>query len=545
MTKQQKEVQQAHLDEEEDIIRELTHAFAQAQDDCVNKIIDLNSRRDMQNLQSIIYQKQYQTALKSQMDVILDSLLNDEFEDVSDYLTRCYENGYVGTMYDIQSQGIPLILPINQEQVVKAVQTDSKISTDLYTKLGEDITDLKKNIRREVSRGIASGSSWWDVADALANKMTSPFEKAKNNAARIARTEGHRIQQESQLDAMYDAKDNGADMLKQWDATLDSRTRPDHKAADGQIVELDEYFTVGGEKLKAPGVGGSAKQVCNCRCCLLSKPRWALDDDELNRLKERAEYYGLDKTKDFEEFKKKYLQATNSDDTISLEEKLSKYKTFGTNDMQSYDAWKTAYDEQNSHITEQDKEDIKVYTDGSFEAMNAAARYEKGSEAYEKVCKKYGEENLDSYAEMNKRASTAIKKYKLEDNIMVHRYVRDVNYITGSGSSVDDITNAIGGEYTDKGFSSTCLFERVTRKFGGKDPIHLQILVNKGASGAYINDFSEKKNEEFEFVLDQGTTYRVLDGGTQKATTLRYDTKNHKWVEEEIEERYLILEVVS
>ena len=32
--------------------------------------------------------------------------------------------------------------------------------------------------------------------------------------------------------------------------------------ADGQIVEWDDYFTVGGEKMKAPSVGGSAKNVC-------------------------------------------------------------------------------------------------------------------------------------------------------------------------------------------------------------------------------------------------------------------------------------------
>ncbi|MCC8164492.1 MAG: hypothetical protein LIO86_15335 [Lachnospiraceae bacterium] len=120
---------------------------------------------------------------------------------------------------------------------------------------------------------------------------------------------GHRIQQESQLDALHDARDNGADCVKQWDATLDSRTRPDHQAADGQLRELDEDFNVGGERMKAPGVGGSARNVCNCRCCMLQRARWALDEEELKTLKDRAKYFGLDKTKDFEEFKDKYLKA--------------------------------------------------------------------------------------------------------------------------------------------------------------------------------------------------------------------------------------------
>lgn len=36
--------------------------------------------------------------------------------------------------------------------------------------------------------------------------------------------------------------------------------------------------------------------------------KWVLDDDELQTLKERAEYYGIDKTKDFDELKSKYLE---------------------------------------------------------------------------------------------------------------------------------------------------------------------------------------------------------------------------------------------
>ena len=56
-----------------------------------------------------------------------------------------------------------------------------------------------------------------------------------NNAYRIARTEGHRIQNQSSMDAANKAKDSGADVVMQQDATLDSRTRPHHAQLDGQI----------------------------------------------------------------------------------------------------------------------------------------------------------------------------------------------------------------------------------------------------------------------------------------------------------------------
>lgn len=307
MNKAQKQVQQAQLKGEQKTIKQLQLIYGQARKDCEQKIRELSSRTDLENLQSIIYQKQYQEALKKQIDGILDDLHGKEFSSVADYLAKSYENGYIGVMYDLHKQGIPVIMPINQEQVVKAMQVDSKLSRPMYERLGEDVDYLKRSIRAELSRGIANGSTWNQIAGHIANGMNSPFNTAINNSIRIARTEGHRIQQRSALDAQYAAKEKGADVLKQWDSTLDNRTRPHHRQLDGQIRELDEPFEVDGLKAQAPGYFGKPKEDCNCRCCLLQRARWALDEEELQTLKDRAAYFGLDKTDDFEDFKKKYL----------------------------------------------------------------------------------------------------------------------------------------------------------------------------------------------------------------------------------------------
>lgn len=320
VNKSQKEVQQAHLNAEKHLIKLLERVYGQARNDCEQKIRELSSRTDLENLQSIIYQKQYQEALKKQLEGILDNLQSEEFTSIADYLQKSYHDGYVGVMYDLTKQGIPLIIPINQEQVVKALQTDSKLSKGLYARLGEDISYLKRSIRAELSRGIANGSTWNEIAGKIAKGMNSPFNTSINNAIRIARTEGHRIQQSAALDAQYRAKEKGADIVKQWDSTLDNRTRPHHRQLDGQIREIDEPFDVGGEKMQAPGVGGSARNVCNCRCCLLQRARWALDDDELKTLQERAAFFGLDKTQSFNDFKQKYLKLPDNADTMNVKE---------------------------------------------------------------------------------------------------------------------------------------------------------------------------------------------------------------------------------
>ena len=111
-----------------------------------------------------------------------------------------------------------------------------------------------------------------------------------NNAFRIARTEGHRIQ---------------------WDATLDKKTRKAHRLLDGQIRELDEPFEIKGHKAMYPSNFGIPSLDINCRYAVLQRARWALDQDELETLKEQAKYYGLNKSRYFEDFKKKHLNTND------------------------------------------------------------------------------------------------------------------------------------------------------------------------------------------------------------------------------------------
>lgn len=280
MNKRQKEVLQAQLNSEEEVIAQLKSTYGQALRDCEAKIQELSMRADLEpeNIQSIIYQKQYQEAIKAQLEGALANLQSDSYATVSDYLTRSYQDGYLGSMYDMQGQGIPLVMPVDQEAVTKAVMLDSKLSTSLYDRLGEDVKAIKKSVRQEVSRGIAQGMTWSNIASNLARNMKhTPFQKAYNNSIRIARTEGHRIQNRAALDAQKRAIDRGAEVVKQWNAVLDGRTRSEHRELDGQIREVGEMFEVAGYKAESPGLFGDPSQDCNCRCCLDQRARWALN----------------------------------------------------------------------------------------------------------------------------------------------------------------------------------------------------------------------------------------------------------------------------
>lgn len=270
--------------------------------DKYNSIEDEQERETLKSMErSKVYQKQYQDALKAQVNSILDKMHRKEFKTVNKYLNDCYDKAFTGNMYVLHGEGIPLIVPIDQEKVVRAVQVNSKISKGLYSRLGEDVDLLKRKITAQISRGVATGMSYSQMAQQLAGYTKTGY----NNAVRITRTEGHRIQQESTMDACYAARERGADVVKQWDATMDANTRESHQMVDGEVRALDEKFSNG---LMYPGdPSGSAAEVINCRCVLLQRAKWALDQKELDRLKERASFYGLDKRKSFDEFNKKYI----------------------------------------------------------------------------------------------------------------------------------------------------------------------------------------------------------------------------------------------
>lgn len=324
MNRYEKEVQQSLLDSEEAAIKELEKQYAAALKDINEKVklfqadIDLLDQalsqdglddaaktRLLSQKRSKIYQQQYQKALQGQISGILDKMHGDNYSTIEKYLNGCYETGYVGTMYDLAGQGIPIIAPIDQAAAVKAILTDSKVSNGLYNALGVDVAKLKKTITQEISRGVASGLAYRDIARNIGNVSGAPLSRAKT----IARTEGHRIQQMSTVDAQQAAKAKGANVVKQWDATLDGRTRDSHRRVDGEVRELDEKFSNG---LMFPGdPNGGAAEVVNCRCTSNTRARWALDEAELQTLKDRAEYFGLDKTKNFEEYKEKYLTAAD------------------------------------------------------------------------------------------------------------------------------------------------------------------------------------------------------------------------------------------
>lgn len=304
MNKRQLTVQKQFVQDEKAVIRELKHEYSKA-------LAEINDRIKVlqmgEQTQSKIYQLQYQLSLRQQVSEILDNMRSNNYQTVQAYLNGCYKEGFVGAMYDLQGQGIPLAFPIDQNQAVKAVQLDSKISQGLYTRMGLNVNELKKRIADEIARGISSGLSYERIAGNLQWMVNGDY----NKALRIIRTEGHRIQNQSALDAMHRAVNVGASIVKQWDATLDGNTRDTHIELDGQVVEIDEEFVIPSTGARAMYAGGfgDPSEDCNCRCCILQRASWNMNDYDVTKMDNESGLLMEFKEKDYQSFKNAYFEA--------------------------------------------------------------------------------------------------------------------------------------------------------------------------------------------------------------------------------------------
>lgn len=315
MNSRQKEVIAASLNDEQAVLSALEKNYATALADIKRNIRELQSNP---LTQSKAYQLDFQRQLERQISGILDNLSGKNFTSIADYLNTCYQTGFIGAMYDMQGQGVPLVLPINQTQVLKAVQKTSD-NIKLVNKVGVSTNELKKQVLEELKRGFASDLTYTDIARNISNRGQANMGRSMT----IARTEGHRVQSEAKMDSYHAAKAKGADIVKQWDATLDGATRGTHRMLDGQIKELDEDFTVLGASAPYPGGFGDPAEDCNCRCCMLQRAKWAVEG-ETTYDKWNNETGGIIQCTGYDDFKEKYLKAA---DNLTAQAESAKMKT--------------------------------------------------------------------------------------------------------------------------------------------------------------------------------------------------------------------------
>lgn len=280
MKKWEKEILAKQIQNESQVTLRLEAVYKKSLEEIDDKIMALKAK---DQIQSVIYQTKYQEELKKQVQAAYDKLSKTWYTTINDYLKDCYEDSFYSTMYALHQEGIPIIIPFNQKEVAQASAQDSYyLAKNLSDKLYSDTFDVAKKTVGQISKGMAMNESYATISKNIANKASVSI----NNALRITRTEAHRITNEVKMKTIAKVQDEGADVVKQWDSTIDRRTRATHVELDGQLREIDQPFKIPstGATAMYPGGFGIAKEDIHCRCALLQRARWALDKSEVEKM---------------------------------------------------------------------------------------------------------------------------------------------------------------------------------------------------------------------------------------------------------------------
>ena len=136
----------------------------------------------------------------------------------------------------------------------------------------KDMQWNEQKIQSAVLQGVLQGENPRQVAD----RLLKVGQMSYNAAVRYARTMTTSAQNAGRYEAYRRATKLGVDLTIEWSATLDGRTRHDHRMMHGQRTTVDEPFrTPDGFTIYYPAdcTGESTApqdEIWNCRCTLLA-----------------------------------------------------------------------------------------------------------------------------------------------------------------------------------------------------------------------------------------------------------------------------------
>jgi hypothetical protein len=313
---------QGHIETEKvlvDIEREIYKEYSQAEKELADKIEDYFARFEKKKAIKLkalsegkISQEEYDKWLIGQL------AMGDRWKEMKE--TIAHDLGHASEMAMAISAGhMPEVYAINHDYGTFQVEKTSLVDTSytLYDrntakrlfedehqfyhdhgwKVGKHINEgklipwEKKQAQSVMTQALLQGESIGKIATRLQNafgnsileediknrdKMTAEqiakelARRNRNASIRNARTMTTGVQNAGRVDSYKRADGMGIKLKQEWLATLDGRTRHEHRVLDGQRVAVGDKFVVDGYELEYPAdPRGEAFLVYNCRCTLV------------------------------------------------------------------------------------------------------------------------------------------------------------------------------------------------------------------------------------------------------------------------------------
>ena len=261
-----------------DIIERVDKLIEQAETE-VDELLAKRLKEILASL-SVMYNKFVQSDETSYTDLNKYNRLSKELERIADQLNadykqivkmiensqqRIYIEQYLMYAYLFQVyQGTEDGFSIPTEETIAAALVNPIEYLGLAPTLENHRNEIIRKLHIEISSSLLSGEGYWKMAER--SEKAVGFSKHKPRT--VARTEGGRARSLSDQ-AVTEEMKRFADITDVWLATLDTRTRHEHRKLDGQKADSEGYFYYKGMKAKGPHLWNVAKMDINCRCVKL------------------------------------------------------------------------------------------------------------------------------------------------------------------------------------------------------------------------------------------------------------------------------------
>lgn len=154
----------------------------------------------------------------------------------------------------------------NREAVDRILRDDPEMLLPPGRRVSKQIQEGKakrwerQKVQSVMMQGLMQGESIPKLASRLASAVADSDYKA---AVRNARTMATNAQNAGRYDAYNRLENNGVELTLEWAATLDNRTRHEHRMMHGQRRNVGEPFEVSGVKIMYPAQTGSFMSIEN------------------------------------------------------------------------------------------------------------------------------------------------------------------------------------------------------------------------------------------------------------------------------------------
>ncbi|WP_449465223.1 phage minor head protein [Streptococcus suis] len=216
---------------------------------------------------------------------------------IPDHLEKVGKMAYNELFYEYEQTRSAIQFALLPEEELKTIIETPVAGLRLSQRINDGVvSDLRKNIKSELTRSFVHGLSYQRTAKRLSELGSSSYRRALN----ITRTEAGRVSAIARQRSQKEAVDLGIEFKKMWVATLDKRTRNTHQHLDGQQVGPEEYFEHNGLRTLQPHMFGIASEDCNCRCRTISR----LKDDDTPLLRRDSETGEVVEYKNYKDWEK-------------------------------------------------------------------------------------------------------------------------------------------------------------------------------------------------------------------------------------------------